>query len=126
MVRANGTMRSVHRLMRELLTGEVLPHNVHVLHRCDTPACCNPGHLFLGTNAINILDKVKKDRSGKKLRIADVWGIKKMLSQGVPQMEIAKKFGVGQPTISKIKNDQRWTHINLNERTEAQKASCGI
>lgn len=126
MIRSHGTMRSVHRLMRELVTGEVLPRDVHVLHRCDAPACCNPGHLFLGTNAINILDKVQKDRSGKKLKIADVKEVKRMLSNGISQSAIAKQFCVGQPTVSKIKLGKRWAHVNSNESAEAEKASRAV
>lgn len=34
-----------------------------VLHKCDTPPCINPDHLFLGTQADNMKDCVKKKRT---------------------------------------------------------------
>jgi hypothetical protein len=45
-----------------VLFGGVIPDNLFVLHTCDNPSCCNPGHLFVGTPKDNMVDKIKKGR----------------------------------------------------------------
>jgi hypothetical protein len=57
----DGRTKKAHRLAYELTRGEI-PHGLCVLHRCDTPACCNPNHLFLGTRAENNSDMMAKGR----------------------------------------------------------------
>ena len=51
-----------HRSMLILCSGKEST-NLHVLHKCDTPACCNPDHLFFGTYQDNHSDMVAKGRS---------------------------------------------------------------
>ena len=38
------------------------PRKLFVLHKCDNPGCCNPDHLFLGTQRDNIQDALSKGR----------------------------------------------------------------
>src|SRR4051794_5561275 len=39
------------------------PGDLCVLHRCDNPPCCRPGHLFLGTQSDNVADMAAKGRA---------------------------------------------------------------
>ena len=52
---------SSHRYAFELWQGAI-PQGLNVLHKCDNRACCNPEHLFLGTQRDNMHDMHRKGR----------------------------------------------------------------
>lgn len=62
-----------HRFAWKLFRGEI-PNGLHVLHRCDNRLCCNPSHLFLGTNVDNVADKVAKNRQARVSNPRDAKG----------------------------------------------------
>lgn len=103
-----------HRLSWVLYNGEI-PNKLQVLHECDNPICTNPRHLFLGTNAENIADRIKKGRKGSqawinagerhpnaKLTDEDVRRIRELRSSGSMCKDLAKMYGVIPRHISAI------------------------
>ena len=99
------------RVAYEVATGNP-PLKLSVLHRCDTPSCVNPDHLFLGTQAENMRDMVSKGRSASgeshwnaKLSEADISIIR---SSSETSVALGRRFGVSDQTICKIRAGQKW------------------
>lgn len=65
-LKSKGRKLKAHRLLWIISHGDIPVgigyHGTCVLHRCDTPQCVNPAHLFIGSCADNIRDKVQKGR----------------------------------------------------------------
>lgn len=113
-----------HRVAYKLWIGEI-PNGMMVCHHCDTPACVNPEHLFLGTAKDNTQDMIKKgrniqryiDRSGKnnghaKLTEEDIQNIRALYgSKKFTHRSLAKKFNVSRTNIGSIVNNNLWQHV---------------
>lgn len=93
-----------------------------VCHHCDNPPCCNPAHLFLGTNADNLGDMARKGRAPctitlgesngrSKLTVAAVIAIRSRAATGEPQKSLADEFGVSKTTIQGVVYRKAWSHI---------------
>ena len=107
-----------HRLSYQLHVGEI-PDGMIICHSCDTPLCVNPDHLFLGTHAINVADKVAKGRqtigernSRAKLTDEAVAAIRVLVGKfGIKRSAIAKSLKLSKTTITYAINHTTWRHI---------------
>lgn len=106
-------------------TNKKLLPGKHVLHTCDNPMCCNPQHLFSGTQSDNWKDALKKGRTyfqrnpnarprgekhkNAKLSWKKVRRIRKLYATGkYKQVELAEMFESTQAGISQIVRNVSW------------------
>ena len=100
-----------------IATHGAIARGLVVCHRCDNPACCNPAHLFVGTQAENLADCRSKGRARgqfaggadhpnhvAKLTPDSVREARKLAASGVTCSEIARRFGMDNKTI--------WSAVN--------------
>jgi predicted XRE-type DNA-binding protein len=114
----NHTFIFAHRFAYIVTIG-FIPEGMQVLHSCDTRDCCNPRHLFLGTHAENMADKVDKGRQARgetmginKLKNIQVIGIRELYDSGnFTQVQIAQMFGISQPAVHCIVVGSTWKHL---------------
>jgi hypothetical protein len=99
----------VHRFIYQKTIG-VIPEGLSVCHNCDNPPCCNPSHLFLGTQDDNMKDMATKGRAFRS--IGEKSGLCKITKKQVENIRkdprknyiIAKEYGLAKSTISMIRN----------------------
>ena len=116
-IKRHKKQKSVHRLLWELFFHKEIPIGMQACHHCDTPSCVKPHHVFLGTNADNTQDMIRKGR--KFITFGDTNGqpkltnekVRKIRSLNLTQNKIAKLFRVSETTISLIRTRKRWNHI---------------
>jgi hypothetical protein len=110
-------MTLAHRMAWELRYGPI-PEGMDVLHHCDNPGCCNPAHLFLGTQADNNHDRASKGRNADKrgekngqhkLTWDDACWIHVFANQlGWTGAFIAECRGLGRTTVWNALSGRRW------------------
>jgi len=124
----HGKKINSHRMAYIIVVGDI-PNEMYVCHMCDNRSCCNPNHLFLGTARDNNLDMRSKGRwvnglkrnpslaargsknGGHKLTERDVIDIRRRLSNGDKQKEIASEYGVCRDTIYHISIGKYWSWL---------------
>ena len=103
-----------HRLSYQFAYGD--PGDLEVLHKCDTPSCVNPRHLFTGTQQDNMDDKTKKGRTlagdkhpMAKLSSEDVDRLCSLREDGKTINAIKREFHISYAQIYRILNHENWS-----------------
>lgn len=114
-----GSIELASRAAWRLFVGPI-PDRAQVLHKCDVPRCCNPEHLFLGTQADNVRDMWEKRRARPGVLIGELHGCAKATEEVVREIrssdkssaELAKMYGLSRATVHSIRKRQTWKHVN--------------
>ncbi len=113
-----GRLCRAHCVYYEHWTGIKVPDDLCGLHRCDTPSCVNPEHIFIGTNDDNVKDRVSKGRSaafhGEDHPIAKLNREQVLiaLTSTETARNLANQFGVTPAAIRHIRQGRSWTSIS--------------
>ena len=123
----NASARLAHRVSWEIAHGPIPEgpghHGICVLHKCDTPSCVNPSHLFLGTNADNIRDMHSKGRfniHGRNIakgerhgnaRITSALASLIRLNRHQSAKDISSELHVSLSLVNKIRGGYLWRDI---------------
>jgi len=116
---ANGAEIRANR-MAWTLTHGTIPDDLWVLHHCDNRACVRPEHLFLGTPADNMDDKVSKERQRRGETVPNaklteqqvVEARRRFATGGIMVRDLAAEYGVAGPTMSNVLHRKTWRHLN--------------
>lgn len=113
-----------HRYSWMLLRGD--PGKMDVLHKCNNPPCCNPDHLYLGTDLENARDRVNSGRyphgvsqwsaklsNAQVLQIRAEYRCERSGNRAISSnaIELAARYGVSKGTIVAAAMKRRWKHV---------------
>ena len=103
-----------HRFAYECSVGPI-KDGLLACHRCDNPPCCNPAHIFPGTNADNVADRNAKGRhafgekaAAAKLTAPDVLAIR---SSTESTAALARRFSVSWSAVARVRDGSTWRHL---------------
>jgi hypothetical protein len=115
--RRHGKNHYAHRAAYEAVHG-TLPRGLFVCHRCDTPRCCNPSHLFAGTQSDNMADCSAKGRTARgershwsKMTPDSIRAIRRRRAEGRSYSQLRAEFGLTNATLFDIINRKSWRHV---------------
>lgn len=124
-----GRIVRAHRFAYELENGPIERGKV-CMHICDNPGCVRPSHLSIGDQKDNIADKVLKNRQQRGVQLPQAKltdeGVREIRGATGTQSEIAKRFGVHQASVSRIKARKIWKHVLDTHQSEPQTSCFGL
>jgi len=109
----NGT-QPAHRAVYEFYIGSI-PEDLNLCHRCDTPSCVNPYHMFPGTQKDNVQDSMNKKRLWRdgvhKNASVTREDIKDIREDPRPVRKISHDYNISASEVGRIKRRERWSHL---------------
>ena len=118
-VKRGGKPIGIHRLAYEFYIGKI-PEGKRVIRSCKNKRCINPDHLILSSTsdiAKNTFATGRKHPRGNT--ILNETTVKEIKMSNEPMLRLAKKYGVSDATIRKIKHGETWNHVCIaNEDAE--------
>lgn len=109
-----------------LLAYGIFNEELDVCHHCDNPPCCNPLHLFVGTEKDNMQDAVSKGRARKppvhfgekhhNSRLSEEQ-VRQLLEDKRSYSVLALEYGISSKTVYRLKNSKTWVKLNDNRVT---------
>ncbi len=129
--REKGATRA-HRHIYEVFKGKI-PEGLVIRHTCDTPACVNPEHLIVGTQADNVKDCQTRGRvvfgerhHNSKLSNWHAWIIKYLILSGKASLkELAEESGVTVACLSSMAKEKTWKEIPFTGSRKRLKINKG-
>ena len=115
-VKWNGKAKLAHRIALSLTDG-IWESPLHVCHTCDNPPCCNPAHLWRGTDRDNHNDMVSKGRRasfrGEAGGLAKLTGsqVLDIRNSSESSRRLAKRLNVSFGTVCRARTGKTWRHI---------------
>jgi hypothetical protein len=114
-----GKILRVHRAAWQSANGPI-PAKLQVLHKCDTPSCCRPSHLFLGTDADNRKDMSAKGRStfGHRAAQAKLTNERALTLYNDPRpyKELVEIYQLSMGAIGNLKTGRTWSKVTGADR----------
>lgn len=120
----DGVGRRAQAIALELHTGEAAAGRC-ALHNCDNPPCCNPTHLWWGTNEENTADRQRKGRTNMPKWNDLAWTkltpeiVQACRARYTPYSKVdgsaalAREFGVSQSVMSAAIRGRHWGHVQF-------------
>jgi len=127
-IEINGRPQLTHRIAYQLSIGPI-PDGLFVCHHCDNRRCCNPAHLFVGTNTDNMRDCAQKGRNGAKNHPENMArgthnGNSRLTEEVVRairadyarmprpnQRQLGREYGTSGTTIAAVVKRKTWAHV---------------
>lgn len=106
-MKSPGKLVRAHRVSCELAHGE---SELHALHTCDNRKCCNPTHLYWGTNQRNMHDARDRNRAGSKQKLTAEQAAE-IRSSTEPVNVLATRYGISRWQVTNIRSGRQWAPL---------------